>query len=573
MKNVRTMVLSRFRVGLGAILLLALTMPGMAVPRATQPTAATYRVVVTADELASWKAFRAHAPFLRGQAAIDGLVLVSSLANAAESSGIADRPDVRVELMRADGKEALAWLRARVTAHIAVSEEAIDAALLAAPPRDRPRRVRLRNLFLRWPDSDRDRRDVREQMAAIRQAIDDGADFAAMASQHSQSETRWRGGLLGNVRPGTFPAEVERIIEGLTIGETSAPIESPDGLTLLHCEDILEAASVDASAWRARITNRLRRRTFDAQWKAQVEQLDALAARKMLDNPVRPEAASPTADESANNGPENALSDMSIAVRYRGGSLTIAELAAVAGARTREALAEISPARLETAVSAFVRGQVARQVRAESGWRADDETRESQRWQHRQILASHQLAALVNARFEPPTEAALRAHHHDHAEHFVHPAEAVISLIQLPRDADAPRADVARAVSVLRDIRAGRIAFAEAARRHSVHPSATRGGQLGAIEQPALTARLGIDLARAADSLEVDVVSELITTEDALWILRLDAESPSRPSTFEESRGKVRRALIAERLDALQEEVASDWLTSLSIESGNGLER
>ena len=387
--------------------------------------AATYRVQVRADELAAWKRFRAGAPFLRGQAAIDGMVLVRSLAAEAESDGMAERPDVRVDLLRVRGSAALAWLRREVADGVVVAESAVEAALLASPPRPRPRRKRLRNLFLRWPADIEDRDAVRADMAALRRALDQGADFADLARQRSQSETRWRGGLLGNVRPGTFRPEVERVIADLDAGETSAPIASEDGLTLIHCERVLPAVPVNEPAWRTRIANRIWRATFEAQWQGQIAALDALAEF----------APKPVGGTSADGA----------VLRYRGGSLTAAELAAVVGVRDADALAAVAPARRDAAVQAFVRGQMARQVRRESGWRPDADARAQARWQRRQILANHQLAARVAARFTEPTDAQLREHFRDHADRFARPQRLRLSLIQLPRTADDPRGDMARA--------------------------------------------------------------------------------------------------------------------------------
>ena len=67
-------------------------------------------------------------------------------------------------------------------------------------------------------------------------------------------------------------------------------------------------------------------------------------------------------------------------------------------------------------------------------------------------------------------------------------------------------------------------------------------------------------------ALPVGAVSELLTEESALWILRLDAMEAARPATFEESLEDVRQAVLGERLADLESEIATEWLESLAIE-------
>ncbi len=527
---------------------------------------AQYQTEVSAEELDAWIAFRGNAPFLRGQNAIDGLVLVKSLEAFAEDRELHLRPAVRIALMREEGAAAVTRLRRETSQAIELSGEAIDAELAARPPKDRPRRVRMRNLFRRFPEDDEGRQEVREAMRSYRLAVEEGADFADLAKRHSESETRWRGGLLGNVAAGTLATEVDRIIANLAAGETSDILETEEGLTLLYCERILPPHILSKAEKRQRVENRLWHWTFDSRWAAIGTELKTMAQiRYGKPSPPRAPEGDEGMPERALEIPDEGEGDREGFIFYAGGHLTPPEVATIVGASSPESVEEVPQASRVAAIEAFLRGQMALRYQSEQGWRHDAKTRDHLRWRRRQILASHQLAAWVDNRFEEPDSDAVQAHFSAHRGRFERPEQLQISLIRLLRDEENPRADVRRAVGLLEAIRRGSFDFAAVARDHSSHPSAQHGGRLPPIPRPKLAARLGIDLAQVVGTLAIDEVSELAYTEDALWILRIDGISPRRPATLDESTARVRQNLISERLELLHSAVVEEWLEELEI--------
>ena len=505
--------------------------------------AAFYRAAVTQDDLDSWIAFRDNAPFLRGQHAIDGLVLVETVGAEALRNGIDQRPVVRLELAQAAGRTAWLRLRQESNRQITVSDAAIEAFLATGPYPGIPRRVRVRNLFRRLPEEPADRQAVWDAMESHRQAVLDGADFGALAAEHSESETRWRRGLLGNVRPGTFRPEVDRVVQGLAKGEVSEILETGDGLSLFFCEDILPPRVVsDAERWDAART-RLRRRQFDARWESLLGALDARAALEWV--------------RSADGGIEG--------VRFTGGYLSLEELEVLLGAEALEHLRTQDDPAIPPNLKTFIQGQMARLHQAEQNWRDDATTRAEHRWHRLQILTNHQVAEWVGQRFEEPPEAEVRAHFEAHRETFEVPEVFHISLIQLPKAKDDPRQDYAKAATLLASIRGGEATFEAVAKAHSVHPSADSGGHLGSLNRTRLSPRLGLDLTRALLTLDEAEVSELVTAEGALWILRLDRREAKRLATYAEARDSSFQAVVQGRLDAIQAEVVEAWLAGLDI--------
>lgn len=76
--------------------------------------------------------------------------------------------------------------------------------------------------------------EARTQIDALKRDIDGGADFAALAQQHSDCPSKSRGGDLGRFGRGQMVPEFETAAFGLSVGGTSGVVETPFGYHLIH---------------------------------------------------------------------------------------------------------------------------------------------------------------------------------------------------------------------------------------------------------------------------------------------------------------------------------------------------
>jgi peptidyl-prolyl cis-trans isomerase C len=74
----------------------------------------------------------------------------------------------------------------------------------------------------------------RSEAEKLRALLLEGADFAALARQHSLDPTRARDGELGSVARGELLPELEAAAFALAPGELSRPIQSRRGFHLLQ---------------------------------------------------------------------------------------------------------------------------------------------------------------------------------------------------------------------------------------------------------------------------------------------------------------------------------------------------
>jgi peptidyl-prolyl cis-trans isomerase C len=76
--------------------------------------------------------------------------------------------------------------------------------------------------------------ESQEQAQSLLEQIRAGADFAALARQHSQCPSKANGGGLGQFGPGRMVKSVEEATFALSIGDVSEPVQTQFGYHLIQ---------------------------------------------------------------------------------------------------------------------------------------------------------------------------------------------------------------------------------------------------------------------------------------------------------------------------------------------------
>jgi parvulin-like peptidyl-prolyl isomerase len=181
-----------------------------------------------------------------------------------------------------------------------------------------------------------------------------------------------------------------------------------------------------------------------------------------------------------------------------------------------------SGAEIEAAVEAFEKRLAARGQSLEEHLRAErlgpDDLRRQVAWQ----LVWPKLVARY------ATEERLEAHFKAHRREFDGSEVLASQILLRPEGEDrqaAFDAAVARARQLREQILAGKLDFAEAARRHSAAPSAAEGGRVGWIER---RGAMPEPVARAAFALAPGQVSEPVVTPLGVHLVRCEEVKPGR---------------------------------------------
>jgi len=139
-------------------------------------------------------------------------------------------------------------------------------------------------------------------------------------------------------------------------------------------------------------------------------------------------------------------------------------------------------------------------------------------------------------------------------------------VLRVPTTAPAAEQQAARdkLLAIRAHIVAGKLDFAEAARRYSQDATAVQGGELGLLR---LKFYLPDErLARAAFALPVNGVSDVVQAEDGLHlILVTERKPPERPSEFEKVEDEVRNVCTTELQMAVMQQLRKEAKIKITL--------
>lgn len=133
---------------------------------------------------------------------------------------------------------------------------------------DRPEARRLRHILITF-NNDREKEKALHTLEGLRGTVKSPEAFAAAALRHSQCPTAMEGGMLGVVKREQLYAALEPAAFALNVNDISAVLESPIGLHIIRCDEILPSGMLPFAEVGARIVERLtdkRRREAQRDW-------------------------------------------------------------------------------------------------------------------------------------------------------------------------------------------------------------------------------------------------------------------------------------------------------------------
>ncbi len=76
--------------------------------------------------------------------------------------------------------------------------------------------------------------DTEKSCEELKQQIEAGGDFAALAREHSKCPSGSQGGDLGEFGPGQMVAEFDRVVFSAEVGKVQGPVQTKFGYHLLE---------------------------------------------------------------------------------------------------------------------------------------------------------------------------------------------------------------------------------------------------------------------------------------------------------------------------------------------------
>ena len=166
--------------------------------------------------------------------------------------------------------------RAEVNDKISVNDEEARA-YYAAHPREftTPAEFTLRELLIEVPSSDKginvaQDEEAKAKVEDLRKRLTSGEPFARLAADFSASASKANGGLIGPIKHDELDPRLQKVLDGMQVGDVTEPLRTQRGYQLLKVETKTETRVKTFDQARGDISGRV------AEQKRQVEMLKYL---------------------------------------------------------------------------------------------------------------------------------------------------------------------------------------------------------------------------------------------------------------------------------------------------------
>ena len=421
----------------------------------------------------------------------------------------------------------------------------------------KPERLRLQHVFLRADEDAQERAAVRARLEEIRGLARAGADFSALAREHSDSADGAAGGWMILERDTPAVPAFTEVVWSLREDEISPVIETPVGFHV------------------ARVATRLAAREEPYEEVREKAGRQALAAllREREEEYVRSTGPARNVRRRFERLGGGALTDGTVLFSLSGDDFTVADLLAMLpDAYRAHFYAGYFPHVERLLEREILRRLLVGQALAE-GLDREPEIQAEVEAARRRRRSRAELGRRLAERGAALDEEALRRHYERAPLRFESERRRTISLIRLaPEGAESLWSLLRRGEALVAALRGG-ADFAAAARRESRDLSAAAGGRLAALTDGELAIRVPSRSRgrRILDELDVGEISPAFIGEvydpeamrmvpTGVYIVRLEGDEPSHRRPFEDVEGLVRADFLRRDGEGLAAEIEREVL-------------
>ncbi len=168
-------------------------------------------------------------------------------ATTEQFADVLQKNGILIETLAEQIKTELSWARLvqrRLRSQVKITDEEIDQALAALQAAQGQTEYRLLQIFL--SSGSGDEASVQQSAQRLKEQLDQGADFSALASEFSQDQGAIRGGDWGWVRLDMLDPPVAQVVQTLSANQVGGPIRGAGGyyLVKVRATRIIDARSV-----------------------------------------------------------------------------------------------------------------------------------------------------------------------------------------------------------------------------------------------------------------------------------------------------------------------------------------
>ena len=130
---------------------------------------------------------------------------------------------------------------------------------------------RVRQIFLKKPEKDADRKGVEAKAEEILERLKNGEEFGTLAFRYSEDSTGKAGGDLGFIKKGYLGKEFLDALSHMSAGDVSKPFWTDRGLHIIKLEE--EVGGKDMKEFRESVRKKLFEKRFQEEYRSWIRSL------------------------------------------------------------------------------------------------------------------------------------------------------------------------------------------------------------------------------------------------------------------------------------------------------------
>jgi len=405
-------------------------------------------------------------------------------------------------------------------------------------------KVRLYQIFKKFPNGadSQLKKQYFDKMQSIRRSINGIDAFKKMAQAESDSQSRLRMGLIGNVHHGLFPKKLNDIVMKMEVGELSEVIESPDGLMLFYCESHIPAYILTEKEMRKSVKNTLMSYKTKVNWSEFNNKIvDDLNIQYDL-TLIGKNKASKIVAKSKNLK----ISQVKLKWLMNDSNLT----------RIKEKNIK------STINNYFVGHHLYHNLSIQEKQELQDKNNQS----YTNSLTSAVMLELINNSFKKPSNEELLNYYYQNKEQFIKPKQYDVSFITFKIESDEKSKVYATAQSVLQSLNIDPNSFEMYSQKYYINTPRFKNARIKSISENRLGVFFGINVTKQIHLLKQGEISKLVESDSGfLWIVRLNKILDNRLMTFEEAKNQIDKRLGTKMLKELENKIILKILSEQKI--------
>ena len=170
--------------------------------------------------------------------ALDGIARRNKMSTK-EFDAMLKRNQILPSTLHDQVKVELAWrkvVRVRLVPTIVIADEEVDDVVARLEASQGGSQINLSEIYLEI-DSVQAEDEVRRAAIGLLEELRRGGDFAALATQFSESATAAKGGNIGWIEESQLPEEIASAVRGMRPGEVNGPVRGLTGYYILYLKD------------------------------------------------------------------------------------------------------------------------------------------------------------------------------------------------------------------------------------------------------------------------------------------------------------------------------------------------